>query len=196
VTGAIDPKRIWANGGAQAGDRILLTKPIGTGVIGTAAKNRRAPAETLAQAIESMRTLNRAPAEALADSGAVHACTDITGFGLIGHASEVANASGVTVVIEASKVPLFDGVRALVRRNRNGGMASNREYFGGGVKLPADIDADLVDLLYDPQTSGGLLAFVAADRTTVALDALKARGVAAVEVGHTVAPTGHWIEVR
>lgn len=196
VTGAVDPKRIWANAGAKAGDRILLTKPIGTGVVATAAKNRRAPASLLAQAIETMRTLNKAAAETLGTVDGVHACTDVTGFGLIGHASEVANASGVTLLIEAAKVPLLQGVRALVRRNRNGGMDSNREYFGSGVTVGTGVDDDMMNLLYDPQTSGGLLVFIAADHAAAALHALHGKGVPAVEIGTAAEPTGNWIEVR
>jgi selenide,water dikinase len=195
VTGAVDPQRIWANTGAKAGDHILLTKPIGTGVVATAVKSGRAPEPLLAQAIETMRTLNKAAAEALGTVDGVHACTDVTGFGLIGHASEVANASGVTLVIKVAKVPLLQGVRALVRRNRNGGMVSNREHFGSGVKVGAGVDDDTMDLLYDPQTSGGLLAFVAAEHAAAALHALHKKGVSAVEIGTAIEPTGCWIEV-
>jgi selenide,water dikinase len=196
ITGAIDPQRIWANAGAKAGDRLILTKPIGTGVVGTAVKNGRAPEALAAQAIEIMRTLNKAAAEALLAVDGVHACTDITGFGLIGHAAEVANASGVTLVIEAAKVPLLEGVLAIVRRNRNGGMDSNRGHFGSGVKVGSGIGEDMLDLLYDPQTSGGLLAFVAAERASAALQALQSRGVPAAEIGIAVDPTGSWIELR
>lgn len=196
VTGAIDPQRIWANGGARAGDRVLLTKPLGTGVVATAVKNRRAPDALAAQAIESMRTLNRDAAEALAAAGGVHACTDVTGFGLLGHGAEVASASGVTLVIDTAKVPLLTGVGALVRGNRNGGMDTNREHFGSGIQVAPHIDRDTIDLLYDPQTSGGLLAFVAADRADAALEALGRRGVAAAEIGVTIEASGAWIELR
>jgi selenide,water dikinase len=196
VTGAIDPQRIWSNAGAQAGDQLLLTKAIGTGVIATAVKNGRAPDALAARAIESMRTLNKAAAEALHAIDGVHACTDITGFGLIGHGSEVANASGATLVIDSARVPLFDGVLPLVRGNRAGGMKSNREYFGGLAKVAAGLDEDLLDLLYDPQTSGGLLVCVAADRAEAALRALHDAGVPAATIGHAVEPTGNWIEVR
>jgi selenide,water dikinase len=196
VTGAVDPRRIWSNAGAQPGDRLLLTKAIGTGVVATAVKNGRAPDAVAARAVESMRTLNKAAAEALHAFDGVHACTDITGFGLIGHASEVANASGATLVIESARVPLLDGVLPLVRGNRAGGMKSNREYFGGLTKLAAGLDEDLLDLLYDPQTSGGLLVCVAADRAEGALRALLDAGVPAAAIGQAVAPTGHWIEVR
>src|SRR6185295_13988051 len=113
----------------------------------------------------SMRTLNRAAAEALQalPAGAVHACTDITGFGLIGHASEMARASGVTISIEAGGVPLFDGVLAIADFNRSGGMQSNQDHFASGVRVDPGVDANRALLLYDPQTSGGLLVAANAD---------------------------------
>lgn len=196
VTGAVDPARIWSNAGAQVGDRMLLTKPIGTGVVATAVKNRRAPGPLAAQAIEIMRTLNKAAAEALAAAPGINACTDITGFGLLGHASEVANASGATLVIEAARVPLLDGVLPLVRRNRNGGMDSNRDYFASGIVAASNVQAELLDLFYDPQTSGGLLIFVAAQEAAAALVSLHGAGVFAVEIGMAIAPTGNRIEIR
>src|SRR5947208_11008972 len=112
VTGAIDPARVLSNAGAKPGDVLFLTKPLGTGIIGTAIKFDRAEPALAEQAVRSMRTLNRAAAEALQalPAGAVHACTDITGFGLIGHASEIAKGSGVTLSIAAAQVPVFMGV--------------------------------------------------------------------------------------
>lgn len=196
VTGAVDPKRILSNSSAKVGDRLLLTKPIGTGVIGTAMKNGRAPESVSAQAIASMRTLNKVAAETIDKLPGIHSCTDITGFGLIGHGAEVANASGITLAIDTAKVPLFDGVRPLVKRNRNAGMDTNRGHFGSGVKVDANVDAELLDLLYDPQTSGGLLIFVGDAHAAQALQALRGAGVAAVEIGQALAPTGNWIELR
>jgi selenide,water dikinase len=195
VTGAIDPARIWSNRGAREGDRILLTKPIGTGVIGSAIKRGKAPPRLVEQAIEAMRTLNKAAAEALQPIDGVHACTDITGFGLIGHASEIAEASGVSVALTSAAVPLFDGALDLVADGRSGGMATNREHFADGVRVAAGVPDALVDLLYDPQTSGGLLVFIAADQFDAACAALSARGVAAVEIGRAVSPTGYRIEL-
>jgi selenide,water dikinase len=196
VTGAVDPKRIWSNAGAREGDRLLLTKPLGTGVIGTAMKKGRAPAALAAQSVDSMRTLNKAAAQALAGSAlVVHSCTDITGFGLIGHASEVAMASGVTLHIQADRVPVFDGVMALVAANRNAGMGSNREHFGEGVRAMSPLPASLLDLFYDPQTSGGLLFFVAAADAAAALQTLTQAGVVAMEIGHAGPPAGCVIEL-
>jgi selenide, water dikinase len=196
VTGSIDPARILHNAGARVGDRVILTKPIGTGVVGTAIKNQRAPDALVQQATESMRTLNKTAAEVIAKHEGVHTCTDVTGFGLIGHASEVANASGVTIVFDAARVPLFDGVRAIVRRNRSRGMQSNRAHFSGGARIGAGIDDDLIDLLYDPQTSGGLLMFIDPAQADAVLAALIAAGVPAVEIGLTREPTGDRIELR
>ena len=172
VTGAIDPARLLSNAGARAGDVLFLTKPLGTGIVGTAIKFDRAPQALVDAAILSMRTLNRAAAEALQGlpSGAVHACTDITGFGLAGHATEVARASGVTLTLSAGRLPLFPGVLAIVDANHSGGMDSNREHFAGAIRVAGGVAREVEALLYDPQTSGGLL--VAADSS--AADAVEA----------------------
>jgi selenide,water dikinase len=164
VTGEVDPVRVLSNAGARPGDALLLTKAIGTGIIATALKFGRAPQASIDAAIQSMTTLNRAAAGVLETlpRGEVHACTDVTGFGLIGHASEVAIASGCSLEIEAARVPLIEGALALVRGNVPGGGRTNRDHFGAAVSAPA-IEQDLLDLLYDPQTSGGLLVAVAAE---------------------------------
>jgi selenide, water dikinase len=190
VTGAIDPARMLANAGARPGDLLLLTKPLGTGVVGTAIKFDRVPPALAEEAIASMRTLNRAAAEALAGpaGGAVHACTDITGYGLVGHATEMAAASRVTISLDAERVPLFKGILELVAQNRSGGLTSNEEYFGRGVRLEGTIRPDLLSLLYDPQTSGGLLVSVAATAAAATAEALQAGGVGAVQVGDVRAP--------
>jgi selenide, water dikinase len=188
VTGAVDPDRILSNAGARPGDALFLTKPIGTGVVGTAIKFERAPAPAVNAAVTSMLMLNRAAAEALATvPGAVHGCTDITGFGLIGHASEMAAASGVTLVIEAAAVPLLPGVRDLVAGNRAGGMKTNEAYFPVSASGSVARDPDLLSLLYDPQTSGGLLVAVAAERADAVRDALLAQHVLAAEIGRVEA---------
>ena len=185
VTGAIDPARVLTNAGARPGDVLFLTKPIGTGVIGTALKFERMTVDSADAAIQSMRTLNRAAAQAIGamPAGAVHACTDITGFGLIGHATEMARASAVTIVIDAARVPLFDGVLALAMANRSGGMTSNEEHFGGGVRFDGDLDQARRALLFDPQTSGGLLVAVAPAAAATFETALQSADVHAVRVG-------------
>ena len=162
VTGRVKRGSILSNAGARAADVLLLTKPLGTGIISTAIKFGRAPREAAEGAIASMTTLNRRAAEVLATlpPGSVHACTDITGFSLIGHASEVAAASGVTLRIQAAAVPVLMGAAALAGSNSTGGGASNRAYFSPGVRLGSGVAEDLVGVLFDPQTSGGLLAVV------------------------------------
>jgi selenide,water dikinase len=189
VTGAIDPARILSNTGARSGDVLFLTKPIGTGVVGTAIKFDRVSPPLAEEAIRSMRTLNRAASDALQAlaPGVVHACTDITGFGLIGHASEMAAASGVTLVLEAGKVPVFDGVRDIARANRSGGLLSNQEHFAAGVRAAERIDPDLLSLLYDPQTSGGLLISAVASSADEVARALESAGVRAPRIGRVAA---------
>jgi selenide, water dikinase len=189
VTGAVDPKRVLTNGGAQPGDAVILTKPLGTGVIGTAIKYDRAPAASVDAAVASMRALNRAAAEALASVDGIHACTDITGFGLIGHATEMALASGVTINIRAHEVPLFPGVLELVRRNRSGGMVNNQDHFRTGVDMSTEVATDLEELLYDPQTSGGLLAAIDQLEADFALQVLARAGVVASRIG-IIGPKG------
>jgi selenide,water dikinase len=199
VTGAIDPARVLTNAGAKPGDVLFLTKPLGTGIVGTAIKFDRVDAALADAAVASMRTLNRAAAEALhtLPAGVVHACTDITGFGLIGHASEVARASGVTIAIEGGRVPVFDGVLAIAAHNQSGGLSSNEAHFSGGVRVefvwPVDSAQppasetvrlmSLVPVLYDPQTSGGLLVAVDPRRRDEAEQAMRAAGVAATRIG-------------
>jgi len=198
VTGDVDPARVLANGGAQPGDVLLLTKAIGTGVISTALKFGRASRASIDAAVRSMTTLNRAAAGALASlaADAVHACTDITGFGLIGHATEMAAASGCSIEIESTSVPLLDGARDLVSRNSPGGARTNREHFGPSVRVLADADASLVDLLYDPQTSGGLLIAVSSPQANTVTSALSAAGVSPARVGTVIASEGSRIVVR
>ena len=195
VTGAVDPARMWTNAGAKVGDVLLLTKPIGTGIIGTAIKFGRAPDEVVARAVASMRMLNKSAAEAL-QPFAVHACTDITGFGLIGHATEMAAASGVSIEIDAASVPLIEGVQPLVASNTSGGLHSNRAYFSGRVAADSAEAQSRLDLFFDPQTSGGLFVAVSADLAAPAIAALAARGVTGTLVGRVVKQQPHAILVR
>jgi selenide,water dikinase len=145
----------------------------------------------MAAAVQSMTTLNRAAAEVLvAEGAAVHACTDITGFGLVGHASEMAAASRCSLEIEAARVPILDGARALVNGNIPGGGRTNRDHFGALVSTAEEIDPELVDLLYDPQTSGGLLAAIDPSRADSVLAALSAAGVPCARVGRALPRVG------
>jgi len=196
VSGAIDPGRVLTNSGARPGDVLFLTKPLGTGIIATALKFDRIDGSLGDAVVDSMRTLNRAACEALQrlPAGAIHACTDITGFGLIGHASEMAAASGQTLTINAAEVPLFPGVRSLALANRSGGLSSNEEHFAPTVRVDRGVPADLLSVFYDPQTSGGLLIAAAeqfADRIVLALEEASVRVwqigvVKAVESGVSV----------
>jgi selenide,water dikinase len=199
ITGAIDPERVLSNAGAIPGDVLFLTKPVGTGIVGTAIKFDRVEPALAEQAVRSMCTLNRAAAEALQalGPGAVHACTDITGFGLIGHASEMARASRVTLSIAADRVPLFDGVLAISAQNRSGGLGSNQEHFAGAVRIERGVSADLEALLYDPQTSGGLLVAASSGAAAEVEAALRAAHVPVATIGRVTAPeAGVQIVVR
>ncbi len=196
VTGAIDPSRVLSNAGAQPGDVLILTKPLGTGIVGTAIKNRRAPDDVVEFAVASMRMLNKAAAEAVAQLRGVRACTDITGFGLLGHGSEVAAASRVTLAIEAAEVPVLRGVLEIAQRNRSGGMVTNRQHFAAGVDMDDQVvPGPLQDVLYDPQTSGGLLFTVAPDGAAQVLEALQRAGVAAVRIGEVRRGSDHYVTV-
>jgi selenide,water dikinase len=157
VTGTIHPGRIKANSGARPGDALVFTKALGTGVIGTALKRGLATPENVRGATVSMLTLNRAACEAMLRFD-VHGCTDVTGFGMIGHAREMALASGVTIEIETSRVPLLPGaLDAVAAGALPAGLKNNRDFASCSVGLTGQIDAALLELLYDPQTSGGLL---------------------------------------
>jgi selenide,water dikinase len=198
VTGEVDPRRVFANAGAQPGDVLFLTKPLGTGIIATALKFGRAPAEVVAAAARSMVTLNRAASEALQGlpAGAVHACTDITGFGLIGHATEMAVASACALEIEAASVPLLDGAWPLVEGNVPGGGKTNLKHFNATLDAGPGIPDELLQLLHDPQTSGGLLAAVAPDQAEAARAAFERAGTRAWVIGRAAASGPAAILVR
>jgi selenide, water dikinase len=190
VTGRIDPDRIWANAGARVGDRLIFTKRLGTGIAGTAIKNKRAPDALVAAAVASMTTLNRRTAEILKRfGGAVHGCTDVTGFGLIGHATEMAIASGVTMIIDVSRLPILPGALEIASENRSGGLGTNRLQFAPTTRAEG-IAADVMDVCYDPQTSGGLLASVDGGDAETIVAELNAAGVPAVVIGEARAQTG------
>jgi selenide, water dikinase len=187
VTGAIDPDRIWANAGARVGDRLIFTKRLGTGIVGTAIKNKRAPQALVDQAVTSMTTLNKIGARVMREFGdAVHGCTDVTGFGLIGHSSEIATASGVTVVLDASSLPLFDGVLQIAEQNRSGGMNTNRAHFSPRFHANG-VSPALIALCFDPQTSGGLLASVDGGRADAIAATLREAGSDATIIGRVIA---------
>jgi len=160
VMGLVHPQHILTKAGARPGDALYLTKRLGTGIITTAAMRDLAEPHHLESAIESMLRLNRHPSHIVRQVGC-HALTDITGFGLLGHAQEMAETSGVALRIEAGRVPLFDGALAYAAQGiRTGGESRNRQFFQPKVRLAEGIADELASLLFDPQTSGGL--FIAA----------------------------------
>lgn len=197
VTGTIDPKKVLANSGAQPGDQLVLTKALGTGVISTAIKRSTAQPHWIAAATASMTTLNRRAAEVINEGDcAVHAMTDITGFGLIGHAREMAVASVVSLRIEARKVPLLPGALECVRQGDvPGGLQSNRDFAECHVRYHGNIEADIKTMLFDPQTAGGLLISVAAADVDKMIAAMQAAGVPAVPIGEVLAESQPLITV-
>ena len=187
VTGTIHPERVWTNSGARAGDALILTKALGTGVISTAIKRGEARQQWIDAATRSMTTLNAKAAQiAVEGQFAVHAATDITGFGLIGHAREMASGSGVSLTIEAAKVPLLEGALECVRsRFIPGGLNNNRDFAECMVGY-GEVAEDLRTILFDPQTAGGLLLSVANNDSKRLVDALQSQGVPAVVIGEAV----------
>lgn len=205
VTGLVHPQRIYRNAGARVGDRLFLTKPLGTGVIATALKKGRASEESVAASIQAMLSLNQAAADVLVEFDAefppgrapVHAVTDITGFGLLGHAREMAAASQVSFVLEAGAFDFLPGARAYAQEGfLAGGLKNNREFYSCAVDFASSVPEEIRALLFDPQTSGGLLIAVAEEHATALAQALGRRGVLAMRVGEVVSETTPRIQVR
>jgi selenide,water dikinase len=197
VTGTVHPQKILANSGARAGDRLVFTKAIGTGVISTAIKRGKADFAWVCAAVRSMITLNKAAAEVVTSSGCeVHGMTDVTGFGLIGHARELALGSKVSLRISASRVPLLDGALECVRAGYiPGGLKANRSFAEGCVAFAGAVPEEQRTLLFDPQTAGGLLISVAEADAERLVAALRDAGVAAVEIGEVVVKQKPLIEI-
>ena len=208
VSGVVNPLQIWRNVGASTNDILLLTKPIGTGVISTAIKKDRASQESLDAAIASMSQLNRTAADALHEVEAklgpkvTHAVTDVTGFGLLGHAREMAlgNPSAgtppVTLEIDHRAVPLLPGALEAAREGMiPGGLKNNREFLGDCVGFESNIPEENRALLYDPQTSGGLLIAIAPEAVDLALANLTQRGLTAARIGRVLAKTSPILSV-
>ena len=194
VTGLVHPQRVFTKGGAQPGDRLVLTKPLGTGTISTALKGGLADAAHVAGMVESMKRLNRTAAQVAQTIGSVKAVTDITGFGLLGHALEMSAASDCKFVFEFNQIPLLDGALSYAAEFIfPGGMANNKMYYEKQVSFAPTLSDDKQWLLWDPQTSGGLLIAVPAGRLDDFLGAAAARNQPAWVVGQ--ATTGRDIEV-
>jgi selenide, water dikinase len=203
VTGVIDPKKIWRNVGVLPGDALFLTKAIGTGVIATALKAGKASAGAVEAATASMTQLNREAAEVLRDfevsakgDSPIHAVTDITGFGLLGHTREMAAGSHVSLRINHSSVLLLSGARDAAGGGfLAGGLKSNREFVESCVGFAAHVPEDVRALLFDPQTSGGLLIAVAKDHATAFRAALEQRHIPAAQIAEAIAKGSPLISV-
>jgi selenide,water dikinase len=186
VTGTIDPSRVVTNRGARPGDALLLTKPVGTGVVSTGIKFGKAGEDVTRASLETMLLSGREAARLMTESGA-HAATDVTGFALLGHAWEMARASGVTLEMDAASVPLIPGALELAAAGMlTSGDKSNRAYVGEDVALSGEVPKELGSLLFDPQTAGGLLISVAQERAAPLLSALRARYADAALIGRVV----------
>jgi selenide,water dikinase len=210
VTGLINPDRVWRNVGARPGDALLFTKPLGTGVITTALKNNRASPQSLTAAVGAMTTLNRAAAATLQElesqydgSRPIHAVTDVTGFSLLGHAREMAlgdpshGLEPVSLQIDHAAFDYFPGAVDAVREGHlSGGLKNNRAFIGDCVGFADSVPEEYRALLFDPQTSGGLLIAVAPDAAGAALAALQRHAVSARRVGLAIAKESPLISVR
>jgi selenide,water dikinase len=197
VTGTIHPAEVVLNNGARAGDRLVLTKPLGTGIISTAIKGDMADEGAVARIVESMSTLNRKASELMQVEG-VNACTDVTGFGLLGHAAEMVEGTSVGMVIDSAAVPFFPEARELAEMGMiPGGLHRNRDFRKNMVDIASSVPQYLTDILFDPQTSGGLLIAVPQSKASRLLERLHAGGVAeAVIIGEVVAEPRGRISVR
>jgi selenide,water dikinase len=195
VTGVIDPARVVTNRGARPGDALLLTKPVGTGVVSTGIKFGKASDEVARASLETMLLPGREAARLMSEAGA-SAATDVTGFALLGHAWEMARASGVSFEIEAASVPLIRGALELAAAGMlTSGDKSNRLYVGGDVTIDEGVGRELASLFFDPQTAGGLLISVAAERAQDLLAALRERYADAALIGRVVERGPHLIRV-
>ena len=187
VTGLVHPQKVITNAGAKSGDKLILTKPIGVGVITTALKRGKISPDDVMDAIESMKALNDKASAIMQDVG-VNACTDITGFGLLGHAMEMAEASSVSMIFKVQDIPFFPKAIELVKKTKNHPktIKSNREYLASNVRMSDDIKPEQANLLYDPQTSGGLLIAVSPEKSQQLVERLSVAKILAAIVGEVV----------
>jgi selenide, water dikinase len=196
VTGVIDPNKVATNAGARPGDVLILTKPIGTGVISTGIKLAKASPEIVAESIATMLTPGKCAAEAIAKFD-VKAATDVTGFALLGHTWEMACASNVTIEIDATRVPLIKGALELAGAGLlTSGDKTNREYVGEQIQIASTVDSNQVKLFYDPQTAGGLLLAIAADRAEELLRELRRNYPRAEIIGRVTERAAKAISVK
>jgi len=192
VTGTIHPAKVVFNTGAKAGDRLILTKPLGTGIISTALKSQKADEGTVTKATKSMVTLNRKASELMQEAG-VHACTDVTGFGFLGHTAEMIEGTDVGLVIHSTAVPLFPKTKELAEMGMiPEGLHRNREFRLNMIEMAKEVPDYLADILFDPQTSGGLLISVAEEKAKGLLERMHQAGIeeAAIIGEATAEPKG------
>lgn len=182
VTGIIHPDKIVTNAGAKPGDVLVLTKPLGTGLIISAIKANKVFEEDISIVTRSMTSLNKTASETMLESG-VNACTDITGFGLLGHACEMAEASRVTLSFSAGRIPIFDGCERYVKMGLIPGVSKlSKKYLKDAIRIDSRVREELVDVLFDAQTSGGLLISLSEEKAEVICATLKERGVMAARI--------------
>ena len=196
VSGFVDPNKMLTNSAVEPGDELVIIKPIGTGILSTAAKGELLDEELTRLMVDTMRELNRYAGEAAEDMG-VHACTDITGFGLAGHLCEMAEGSKTTIVLDSTKVPILPGVLDFARMGMiPAGAYRNRSYFGGNrVAIAESVPTEVSDAMFDPQTSGGLLFSLPADRVPALMEKLSAAGITAAVIGHAAAFDGTAVHI-
>ncbi len=189
VTGVIHPDKVLFNRGAVAGDSLILTKPLGTGILSTAAKSGEIDPQQLREAIDSMTRLNKKAAELIMENGSIHACTDITGFGFLGHASEMVEGSTVGLRINSAAVPLFNGLQKLVEEGFvPGGLYRNKEFRIAQIETADIFPSWLLDVFFDPQTAGGLFFSLPAELAASLVGKMHSAGIgAAAIVGEVVA---------
>jgi selenide, water dikinase len=183
VTGLVDPAELLTNAGAKVGDLLVLTKPLGTGFVTTAAKRQECPQAVLDRAIAQMIELNAVGRDALRESRGVHALTDVTGYGLAGHASEMAEGAGLTFAIEVGKLPVIEGAEPLaIPRYYTRASKTNREFLQGRLRIEPGVDPVRLEFAFDSQTSGGLLIAIAADFVANLIKQLQERGASAAAI--------------
>ena len=196
ITGVIHPDKVIRNVGIQEGDALILTKPLGTGIISTALKKGKASKESVQASVASMITLNDTASKIMRNYP-VHACSDITGYGLLGHALEMASGSSVTLILESAKLPILHRAPRLAEKGYlTGGCQRNRDYLKDKITVDKSIREGLVEVAFDPQTSGGLLIAVAQKYAAKLVDELQANGVkAATAVGYATSLQKAWVRL-
>ena len=188
VTGIIHPERVLTNATAKPGDKLILTKSLGTGIINTAIKGKMASDESIAKVIKLMTTLNKEPSEIMQSVG-VNSCTDVTGFGLLGHACEMAQASAVGMTISISSIPFIPEVEEYARTGMvPEGAHRNKKFRTHQIEIASHISPEMVDILFDPQTSGGLLISVSQEKADELFEQLKKGGVLEAAIIGEVVP--------